>query len=998
VSLRAGRYEQRYDPFFSPPQGRSIGGRGHARRRGGGRGTEVLSIELLGPPRVSVDGAPLTVDTRKATAVLAMVALDGPIARDLLAGRLWSESDDTRARGALRRTLSVLGTGLGGRWLSVDRRTVELHTEGCWIDVRSFTSRLRAVENHEHASLLACDGCLQGLRDAVVLHRGELMAGFTLRDSVEFDDWRRSHDERLRRELCGALDQLTRAEAERGELGDALQHAERWLEVDPLGEHVHARLMLLHAWRGERSAAVQRYRECAAVLDRELGVRPLARTTALYHAVVEGRVERPRATSLTEVPVPPSRPPGPTHSGPPGELPFVGRTPLLATGRSHLAGAGGRLLTIEGEAGIGKTRYVEELEAALHREGTPVLAARCHAGERGLALGPVIELLRAASRRSGAADRLPQLPAHVRAEAGRLLPDLTGDEEVPPPGSSDDPGARVRFLDAAATALVTLATDGTRYPVVVLEDVQHADDGTVDLLVFLVHRLAVHPLGLVLTWRGEELPASHPLRRALGDPDVTRLRQEIPLGRLGADDLAQLSAALPTPLPEDRLARLLRESEGLPLAVVEYLRLAGDTHPAAGEDWPIPAGVRELIAGRLAELSETGAQVATAASVLGHDIDPGLLAHTAGRSEVETVAAVEELLDRGILRVTETGSYDFTHEKVAAVAYERASPVRRRLLHGRAAETLARRAERRGGGTLAAIVAEHARLGGLEVLAASWYVVAADHATTVFAHAEARAHLERALELGHDDPSSVHRRLARLLVLDGDYVAALERYEAAAGLAERGSALARVEHELGGLHLRRGRWAAAAAHLEAALGALGDHEPGAAARVTADLGLLELRTGVLAAAEVHATAALQLAEEADDLEAIAQARNLAGLLARRTGRHADAQRHLEHGAALARGLPDPSAYIAALNNLALTTADAGELDRARTLLEAAIGRCAELGDRHRRAALHNNLADLLHRSGDEEGSMQHLRQAVTLFAEVGSADDHDPEIWKLVDW
>jgi DNA-binding SARP family transcriptional activator/predicted ATPase len=953
-----------------------------------------LSIELLGPPRVTVAGEPLAVDTRKATAVLAMLALDGTTSREVLAHRLWPDSDDAHARGALRRTLSVLGTGLGGRWLLADRQLVQLGLEGCWVDTRTFADRIRCAETHEHPTPVGCAVCAADLRTAVGLHRGELLDGFVLRDSIEFDDWRRSHDERIRRELCTALDRLTKLEAELGDLDAAMAHAERWLAADPLGEPVHTRLMLLHAWRGERSEAVRRYRECAAVLDRELGVRPLARTTGLYQAIVEGRVERPRTAALAPLDVPPS----PPRRGPyPDELPFVGRTDALAAGLAHLDPPGGKLLTVEGEAGIGRSRFVEELEAALHRRDVPVLAVRCHPGERGLALGPVIELLRTAARREGADDLIASLPPHVRAEAGRLLPDLLSEDDAQP-GSLEDPGARVRFLDAASTVLGSLASAGSHRPVIILEDVQHADDGTVDLLVFLVHRLVEHQLGLVLTWRAEDLPASHLLRRALADPDVVAIRLEVPLERLTADEVAQLCAATSIPIAGERVARLVRESEGLPLAVVEYLRLAGDAS-FADEAWPIPAGVRELIDGRLADLSETAAQVATAASVLGHHIDPGLLAHVAGRGEDETVLAVEELLDRGILRTTEAGQpYDFSHEKVAAVAYERASPVRRRLLHGRAATALAARAERSHRGEVAALIAEHARLGGNEELAAHWYVRAGDHATAVFAHAEARAHLERALALGHDDPGEVHRRIARLLVLEGDYLAALGRYETAAALAAGGAALARVEHELGGLHLRRRRWSAAAAHLEAALRAIGDDAPEATARITADLGLLELRTGQLAAAEEHAAAALRLAEQAGDLEAVAQARNLAGLLARRAGRGDEALRHLEHAAALARGLPDPSAYIAALNNLALTTADAGDHDRARTLLETAIDRCRRQGDRHRRAALHNNLADLLHRTGDEAGSMQHLRHAVTLFAEVGGGDDHDPEIWKLVDW
>jgi DNA-binding SARP family transcriptional activator/tetratricopeptide (TPR) repeat protein len=923
--------------------------------------------------------------------MLALLALDGPVARDRLAAMLWPGSDDQHARGALRRTLSVLSSGLGGRWVVADRRDVRLQGDGHEVDAHGVAEALEAAERHDHASLSACGPCLDALCRAETLHRGELLAGFTLRDSAPFDDWRRTHAERVRRQRCRSLDLLIRAAAERGDLDAALGHARRWLEVDPLGEAAHARTMLLHAWRGERNEAIHRYRECAAVLDRELGVRPLTRTTALYQAILDGRVERPRHTPAAQVAAVDRA--ATTSTGDPGQLPLVGRDDELGAAAAHLTETG-RLVTVVGEAGIGKSRFVEELESLLHRAEVPVVYGRCHPGEAGLALGPVIELLQDATRAEGAMERVGRLPPSTRAEVSRLLPALAERPATPPTGL-DDPGAKARFLDAILTVLANAPGGDRRPPVVVLEDVQHADPATTDLLVYLLNRLGQHRLRLVLTWRAEELPVGHPLRHALRVPTVTDVREAIVLTRLDPPHVRQLCRA--GSVDHQQLEQLVRESEGLPLAVVEYLRLLDQTAPE-DDRWPIPSGLYELVSGRLTELSETAAQVVTAASVLGHDIDAGVLGRVAGRSEDETVAAVEELLDRGILRANESGSYDFTHEKVATVAYERASPVRRRLLHGRVATELAAVAQRPGGSALAAVVAEHARLGGDLEEAARWYVMAGDRARVVFANTEARAHLERALELGHPDPSAVHRRIATLLVLAGDYAGARDRYDTAAALARDPASLAAIEHELGGLHLRGGRWEAARAHLEEALRILPVEQADRAARVRTDLGLLELRVGTLALAEEHADLALRAAERVDDREAVAQARNLAGLLARRQGRHDDAQRHLEHAAALARSLADPSAYIAALNNLALTTSDVGDVDRARGLLGVAIERCAELGDHHRRAALHNNLADLLHRAGEEEAAMEHLKRAVALFAEVGSSEGPDPEIWKLVDW
>jgi DNA-binding SARP family transcriptional activator/predicted ATPase len=951
--------------------------------------TEGLRVELLGPPRITVDGEPLRVDTRKAVAIVAVLALDGPTSRDRLAAILWPDSDDRRARAALRRTLSVLVAGLEGRWVRAGRQVVELE-DGCWID--------HAVAGRclDPDVLDAEEVAVDTLAAAVRLHRGELLEGFELRDSIVFDDWRRAHAERVRRRLCRGLDRLTRAQVERGDLDGAVEHARRWVDADPLGEPAHARLMLLHAWRGERDAAVRRYRECAAILDRELGVRPLARTTALYQAIVDGRLGP--GTERTAVPTAPRPRPTGTPTVDVTELPLVGRGVELTRATERLLARDGGLVTIVGEAGIGKTRLVEELEAQLHRRQVPVLRTRCYLGESGIALGPLVEVLRDAFRPGAATSRLQTTAAWVRREGARLLPELADDADGPRPASLDGPGAKARFLEAVVELLALAGGADSTATVLIVEDLQHADEATTDALVYALHRLDQQRLRLLLTWRDGALPDAHPLRAALAAPELAVRDLHLRPSRLAPDEVRELVRSWRADLSPASVERLVLEAEGLPLAVVEYLRSLATTDPdTTGGDWPIPSGLFQVIAGRLDALSETASQLATAASVLRHGLDVSSLGETAGRSDDETVAAIEELQAHGILRLGDDGTYEFHHEKVATVAYERASPVRRRLLHARAAAALAARAEAGAAHHVAGAIAAHARLGGDGPLAAHWEVRAADHAARVFANAEALAHLERALELDHPDPSGVHHRIARLLVLAGDYPSALARLETAAALAPDRQALATIEHELGGLHLRRGRWDAARAHLEGALHVLGD-DPAREARIQADLGLLELRQGQHEEAERTARAALRLAEGAEDLEAIAQARNLAGLVARRRQQRDQAQRHLEHAAALASSLPDPSVAIAALNNLALATAEAGEPDRARSLLLTAVERCERLGDHHRRAALHNNLADLLHREGDDDAAMAHLKQAVVLFAEVGDASDPDPEVWKLVDW
>lgn len=951
-------------------------------------------VRLLGPPLVEVAGDPLDVDTRKATAVLAVLAVEGPQRRDRLAALLWPESDAPRAAGAFRRTLSVLNSGLGEGVLTADRRDVGLVPDAIDLDITRFAQLVKATDAHDHPPAAACPTCRAALIEAVDLHRGDFLSGFAVRDTPEFDDWHSGWAERFRRDLRQALDRLTRTEIELDELGTALAHAERWLALDPLNEQVHVRLMLLHARRGERSQAIQRYRDCVAVLDRELGVRPLDRTTRLYRGVLEGRTDR------VETPGPPSTPdsaataPASTpRRGAAGHDTFVGRgAELDRAGRSL---GSGTLVVVRGPAGIGKTRFVEELEARVHRRGGAVLVGRCHADERGLSFGPIVDLVRGAVTVPGVHERLADLAGPWLAEASRLVPELGATPAASTP--SDTPGAQARLLDALAHVVsAVLGDDDPR--VLLLEDVHHADDATLDLLVYLGHRLHDHRMALVLTYRDDGVGASHPIHRLASEGED---RLTVDLTRLDDEAVAGYVRAVLGDRPDlgPLVARVVQEADGLPLALAEYTRWVLEAEREPSDEWPVPAGVRELVLSRLNGLSDTARQVVTAAAIAGHDVDEDLAQRIAGRTEEETTTGLEELVERGLLRPSASGrGFDFAHDRIRSVAYAETNAARRRLLHARAAEALAARVRGRPASGTAWLIAEHARLGGLEELAATWSLRAGDHARTVFANNDARQHYQQALALGHPDPGSVHARIARLQMLDGDYSAALGSYETAAALSEDSIAAAAIEHELGALHLRRGSWSLARAHLGSALATATGQDDSLAARITADLGLLELTGGEPERAAPHAKAALHLAEAAGDRYAMAQARNVAGLLDRRQGRTSDAQRHLEHAAALAATSDDPSAYIAALNNLALTTADAGDPERAVQLLSMALERCEKQGDRHRRAAILNNLADVHHTVGDEERAMELLKLAVSEFVEIGEDQSTGPEIWKLTEW
>jgi DNA-binding SARP family transcriptional activator len=941
----------------------------------------TLDIRLLGPPEVLVDTAPISVDTRKAVALLAFLAVTGrPQAREQVAVLLWPDQDGAHSRSALRRTLSTLRTALGGRWVTAPGDAVAIEGDEWGLDLAEFRSLVASCAEHGHERLETCRDCVEPLRAAAALARGGFMDGFTLRDSPEFDDWQRFQAEGIAREVAQALERLVEACADAGLTAEAVGHARRLLSLDPLREPVHRRLMALYAAGGDRSAAVEQYRECVRVLERELGVAPLEETTDLYHAIVEGR-----PSAAPERPAPADEPAARAR-----ELPLVGRSDALDRARAAIQRglADGHLLVVEGEGGIGKTRLVHEATRSLE---AVVVEVRCFQGETGLAYAPVASALRAAA--ASAPGPWDAVGAQWRHEAARLVPDLPA--PGPEPAPLDGPGAQTRFVEGVVRTLVGSLGGGG---VLVVDDAQWADPSSIDLFTFLARRLPGTRLALVMTWRAEDVDGGHPLRTLARAAVRTGEGTVITLRRLGLEDVRGLVAVSRGESDDELAGRLFAETEGVPFFLHEYLRPGASVGVPWGAGAGMPSTVHELLRARVASVGQAGRQVLSAAAVLGRTFSFGLARSTSGRSEEETLSALEECLARGLLTEATPGEeprYDFAHDKLRAVVEEDTTLARRRLLHRRAAERLAVTGPGATADATAGEAAEHYLRAGMEQEAAVWFERAGLAARAVFANREAAGHLLAALALGNPRQAGLHEDVGDLLTLLGDYGEALTHYEAAAASAAPED-LPRIEHRLAALHHRRGEFALADEHFRAALdGELGAPER---ARVLADRSLNAHRSGDADLAGSLADEALEEAERSGDGPAVARAHALLGILASSAGRVDDARDELRRSLDLT-DVDAPAARAAALNSLALAELAAGDRDAAAARAEEALRLSRAVGDRHGEAAIHGNLADILHAVGREEDSRGHQRHAAAILAEIGaSAGGWQPEIWKMAEW
>lgn len=913
---------------------------------------------------VTVDGTSLAVDTRKAVALLAYLTVqDERQVRDRLCDLLWPDSPPDRARATLRRTLSALRSALGNRWVEADRTFVWLEPDGTLeSDLNQFLESAQPI--HDHGPNATCDACLTRLRDAARMYRSRFLDGFELKGCPDFDDWMLGVAEHFHRQAVSVQRRLTESLILSERRAEAIAAASRWIELEPLAEDGHRRLMLLHAWDGDRTAAVRSYRACVDLLDRELGVEPLEETTELYEAILEHNVppapggnSRPSTTGQPEV----------TTPG------FVGRETEIEAIRD-IVRQGHGLVIIEGEVGVGKTRLLEEFAGQM-RPATELMAVgAAHRSESGVPYGPIQSAIRDAIGRSDASERISLLPVPVLQQAARLVPSLA----EPAPRDPDDPTAKGRFLDAVATLIGQLA-DTT---VFCIDNLHWSDEATLELIAYLTHRL--HELGVVLivTRRPEDTPADHPVSVLVEDLAADAL--VVRLARLSQSDVARLVTE--ADIPQLDPAAIFDRTRGLPFFIVEYLAAARAGHSE------LPVGIRRLLLGRIGDLDAIGRQLVTTLAVIGTSSEADTIRAVSGRSEDEVVSALDDLIRRGILRESGT-EVDFTHEQLRDVAYQETTLPRRRLLHRRAADHLAHRPDASRDPVAIANAAHHRLQAGDELGAAEMAIAAGDLAAGVFANADALNHFTQALALTPDDPT-IHLRIGEIRTRMGDYQQALASLEAArsrfisAGLASEAAVASQLA---GDVYRRMGRWELADAQYEEALAGAPSDE--ARSIIAASRAYVLHRSGAADLARANAELARQHAEKSGSTTAKAQAYNLAGLLADQ----ADVRRsHLEDALQLAS---DPRTRVAVLNNLALLAAGDGRVDEAIAHGAEALDEATKVGDVHRLAALHDNLADFHHQAGDEGEAMAHLKEAVTLFAQVDAQpDERLPAVWLLKEW
>lgn len=798
------------------------------------------SLRLLGPFLSEAGGEPLAgFRSDKVRALLAYLAVhvDRPWSRATLADLLWPELPERTARSNLRNALSNLRSVLTDHeavppFVHVTPDTVRADaTAARWVDVDAFLGLLPEAGMHPDGA--AEPATVARLERALALYRGEFLEGFDL-DSAPFESWQAATRERLQREASRAARALAHAHLQVGDVAAAANATRRWLELDPWDEAAHRHMMRALVLQGRRAAALAQYEACRRALADELGAEPASETVRQYEAIRDGHpvpledAHGMLSDSGVALSWPGLHPQAPSaDEGPP----FVGRESELAALEAGLEGAlAGRsgVLLVTGDAGSGKTALLAEFVRRALARHPPLLIAwgQCSAfSGHGDPFEPFVSIARMltgevggppATRASGVemARRLWQrLPESIDAllEHGPDLVDrlvsgrtllyfarrhggvgsmaLQRLERLSEgrSGISERPTQRLQttLFEQLTASYRALAL--RRPLVLVIDDMQWIDAGSVDLFFHLARSLGDSRVLLLGAYRAEEAALRHDhgaqsLLEVVGELRAAHGEVCIDLTHAAGPSFVDgLLDSEPNRLGPAFRQRLFERTSGNPLFTIELLRgmqLRGDLRRDRAGRWSegptlhweaLPARVEAVIAQRIGHLSPACQNLLAAASVEGETFTAEVAAAVSGC----TVEQAFELLSReagrqhrvvsaqGVRAVEGRGLslYRFRHGLFQTYLYHQLDVVEQAHLHGQVGHELERlyqpSAEQHP--AMAHVVARHFAAAGLAREAVGAYVTAARHALRLSANAEAVAHLRSALEQLHVLPPSTAR-------------------------------------------------------------------------------------------------------------------------------------------------------------------------------------------------------------------------------------------------
>jgi len=951
----------------------------------------ALSIYLLGPFEIFRDGQPLSNSDwhsqQTRTICKILLARRGEvITSDQIIEILWPAEDPVSARRRLHVRISqlrrVLGTGKASLQ-TVDGGYLFQPNETCWVDVDEFQTRISDGSRFQEEGQQR--EAIRAYEQARQLYRGDFLA------EDLYADWAYVAREHYRELFLTLLVELAESYAQQGRYRLALARAREAQARDPLRETITVRLMLYHYYAGERPQALSAFERCCQVLAAELAVEPLESTRQL--------AEQIRAGTLWASAEAPRYPP-PIYAGRIFEVPYIlGEMPLVGREREYAwlvaqwQDPARRVILLEGEAGIGKSRLAEAFTGYAASQGTHLLRTHLTPTEAA-PLAPLAAALRPLLTWAA----LSPLKPATRTALAVLFPEIqAADENLPFLPALPPEAERQRLYQAVADFASANAATPT---LLWVDDAHRLSASALELLARMTDSWQ-----LLLSYRSEETPTGHPLRQVFGGASL----QLEPLNLAAVQTLLRQLAGQEMPALATQISV---QSQGQPLFVVallQHLFETGQLYVDANGYWgqtgelnlSLPPTMRAAIETRLHRLGRGPRRIFDLIAVLGGEFDFDLLRAASREPEETLLAAVDELISAALLnepRRQGQSEFAVSHERYTEVAYATLPGVRRRQLHRQAAQAIEASYAGNLNAHYPALAGHYDQVENFE-RAAHYASLAGEQAAAQFDNTAALHHLSRALELIPTEDYAQRARLllAREKIYDLQGVRQPQEADLTALEAQALNLPPRPQAEIA---LRRaafewimGRDAAVETVLVETIRLA---QVAAAHDLEARAYLLKGRAARdQALAQRYLTQAWQFAQQTSQ-------RTLEGEIVRALGnscfwqgRYATSQTHFEAALAIHREVGDLRGELSALNNLGQVLQLLGQLEKASRFYVQALAASRKIGDQLAEGVLLTNLGSLRLLLGDYEQAQADLVQALEIRQQIGN-DEGAAMVLKLL--
>lgn len=666
------------------------------------RGLEVF---VLGPLLAQYDGRPVELGPLRRRATLAALVMDANrvVAQDTLIDRVWDGAPTGSAVTAVQAYLSRLRSSMKRAGAGdASRSPIVTEQPGYRLAVRP-----ENLDAHRFAEALAT---ARGTRDGGDVHEAsrQVRAGLALWRGTAYADIPTraagAEAERLAGTRRDAQELAVELDLALGRHHEVLDELRELVATWPLDERLHGLQMLALHRAGRPAEALEHFARLRVALGEQLGVDPGRELQELHARLLraDAALDLP-STPVVVAPgpaVPTVARPGPSSLDTTADAPrLIGRASEAAALRAALDATvtgGVRAVGVVGEAGIGKTRLLEDGAAHARAGGAVVAWGRSWQHDGAPRMWPFVQALRSLAEQVGPAAFDGAFRPHAAALAA-IVPDLAGDHTTGTgaPAAPDLEHSELRTVDAVARVLEALAA--RQRLVVVLEDLHWADVTTRRTVEYLVTQPAAAGFALLVSvrWPGDEPSAATGslLAGLTRGAHVTR----IDLTGFDADDVREYVADRTGSVIDDATsAALVDRTDGNPFFVGEIVRLVvtddGVTADRASAA-RVPDSVRAVVLARLEQLDPAVRAVLDAAAVIGRSFDLDLLVAASGEHDDTVDEAVDRATAAGVV-ATEPGHpgvHRFAHALVQQTLLDDIGPSRRRRVHARVAAELARR-------------------------------------------------------------------------------------------------------------------------------------------------------------------------------------------------------------------------------------------------------------------------------------------------------------------